>query len=448
MRKHKIFISIIIFALAFSIVNIYKNHKKEDFTYEIDPKYYSDDQSPYENDFDYIFDSLEKYYSLFERNNTKDFLAKRDKYKEEIKNIRSDDLFFTKMNSILSDLGDRHTSLVDKKTSDSFKESFLLMNDLYDNLVNMDLINYLFASDVSWENFYEIFLNKAIASTDNLLTQDINADIAYIRIGSMLDPGSQDFEKDINLLKSYLVKSKNKNALIIDLRGNGGGNSAYTSEYLYPMILGDRAYEDPSYYLLYRSDEVFKYDPQWPSLKPYVRKIKPSDYDLLEKDISFLKNDRIMMDDIKKNFTHIFYYSGPKLDKSIKISRKGINLEKRKNSFQNKYRFDGNLYLLIDKNVYSSAQYASTFFRENKLGTIIGEKSGGDGIGTSPAMFKLPNTKYIFMMSQQLGIIDADNREESVYTIPDIKVDPKYYSFINLNEDGCIKEVIKIENKR
>ncbi len=214
------------------------------------------------------------------------------------------------------------------------------------------------------------------------------------------------------------------------------------------MILGDREYKEPAFYLFYRSDELFKYDPQWPSLKPSVRKIKTSDYELLEKDISFLKNDKDMMDDIKKNFTHILYYPGSKTDRSIKISNKGINLEKRNNDFKNKYRFDGSLYLLIDKNVYSSAQDASTFFRANKLGTIIGEESGGDGIGTSPAMFKLPNTKYIFRMSHQLGLIDAKTREESVYTIPDIKVDPKYYSFINLNEDGCIKEVIKIENKK
>ena len=64
------------------------------FDYEIDPKYYSNTQSIYESDFDYVFDTLEKNYGLFYRNGTYDFLKNRDAYKKELKNIRTDREFF------------------------------------------------------------------------------------------------------------------------------------------------------------------------------------------------------------------------------------------------------------------------------------------------------------------------------------------------------------------
>lgn len=56
----------ILFAITIGIcLSFLLRDKKVDFDYEIDPKYYSKDQSPFENDLDYAFDTLEKYYALF-----------------------------------------------------------------------------------------------------------------------------------------------------------------------------------------------------------------------------------------------------------------------------------------------------------------------------------------------------------------------------------------------
>ena len=402
--------------------------KKVHFDYEIDPKYYSGDQSPFENDFDYAFDTLEKYYALFYRNGTYDFLKNRESYKNEIKNLKTDKEFFDKMNEILSDLGDGHTNLLDSDEVYDMKDTFVLSNKEEKGEVNVDLINYLFGTKIS--RFFDKIFKESRAATKNLITLDINKDIAYLKIRAMIDPGTPDFEEDLELLKTYLKKSKNKRALIIDLRGNGGGNSAYTNFFLYPMILGKKGFKESHEYILFRSDEVFKYDPQYPELRDSIKKIKESDFKYLEENIPFLKKDKKMMDDIRKNYTHIIFNPG--------LENPG--------QFGDDYKFNGKLYLLIDEDVYSSAQIAAHFFRDNDLGTIIGEKTGGDGIGTTPAMVKLPNTKYILRFSHELGLRETESMEESTYTIPDIEIPRKDQSEIPSN-DGCVKKVIEIESK-
>ncbi|WP_311487067.1 S41 family peptidase [uncultured Anaerococcus sp.] len=420
-----LFAIIIGITLSFLLIS-----KESHFDYEIDPKYYSENQSPFENDFDYAFDTLEKYYALFYRNGTYDFLKNRDSYKKEIKNLKTDKEFFDKMNRILEDLGDGHTNLLDNDESYDMKETFVLSNKEEKGLVNVDLINYLFGTKISSNEIINKIFKESRAATKNLITQDINKDIAYLKIRAMIDPGTPDFEEDLDLLKTYLKKSKNKKALIIDLRGNGGGNSAYTNFYLYPMILGKKDFKDTHEYILFRSDEVFKYDPQYPELRDSIKKIKDSDFKYLEENIPFLKKDKKMMDDIRKNYTHIIF--NPGLENPCE--------------FGDEYKFNGNLYLLIDEDVYSSGQIAAHFFRDNDLGTIIGEKTGGDGIGTTPAMVKLPNTKYILRFSHELGLRETESMEESTYTIPDIEIPRKDQSQIPSN-DGCVKKVIELEGQ-
>lgn len=415
----------LLFAITIGIcLSFLLRGKESHFDYEIDPKYYSNTQSIYENDFDYVFDTLEKYYGLFYRNGTYNFLKNREAYKKELKNIGTDREFFDRMNKILSDLEDGHTNLLDSAEAYHIKETFSLANDNYSNSVNIDLINYLFETKISKMEIFDKIFGKSLANTQNLKIQDINKDIAYLKIRAMINPESDAFADDLDLLKSYLKKSKNKKALIIDLRGNGGGDASYIYDYLYPMIMGKKDFKDTHEYILFRNDQVFKFDPQYQGLKDSIKKIRKADFKYMEENIPFLKKDKEMMADLRKNYTHIIFNPG----------------YKNKGEFKDDYKFDGNLYLLVDRDVYSSAQVAAHFFKDNELGLILGEKTGGDGIGTSPAMVKLPNTKYILRFSHQLGLRETKTIEESTYTIPDIEIPKKDQSQIPTN-DGCVKKV-------
>lgn len=422
----------LIFAITIGIsISFLLRNKESHFDYAIDPKYYSDSQSPFENDFDYVFDTLEKHYGLFYRNGTYDFIKNRDAYKKRLKNIRTDREFFEKMNKILSDLEDGHTNLLDAEEAYDMEETFTIANEYYPKTVNVDLINYLFGTSITRIDIYDKIFGKSLANTQNLIVQDINNDIAYLKIRAMIDPESDAFADDLELMKAYLKKSKNKKALIIDLRGNGGGNSDYTNSYLYPMLMGKKDFKNTHEYILFRNDEVFKYDPQYPELKDSIKKIKEVDFKYMEENIPFLKTDKEMMAEIRKKFTYVIFNPANRNAKE----------------FGDEYKFDGNLYLLVDRNVYSSAQIASHVFRDNNFGTIIGEKTGGDGIGTTPAMVKLPNSKYILRFSHQLGLRETESLEETTYTIPDIEIPRKDHSEIPSN-DGCVKKVIEIENQK
>ena len=422
----------LLFAITIGIcLSFLLRGKESHFDYEIDPKYYSNTQSIYENDFDYVFDTLEKYYGLFYRNGTYNFLKNREAYKKELKNIGTDREFFDRMNKILSDLEDGHTNLLDSAEAYHIKETFSLANDNYSNSVNIDLINYLFETKISKMEIFDKIFGKSLANTQNLKIQDINKDIAYLKIRAMINPESDAFADDLDLLKSYLKKSKNKKALIIDLRGNGGGDASYIYDYLYPMIMGKKDFKDTHEYILFRNDQVFKFDPQYQGLKDSIKKIRKADFKYMEENIHFLKKDKEMMADLRKNYTHIIFNPG----------------YKNKGEFKDDYKFDGNLYLLVDRDVYSSAQVAAHFFKDNELGLILGEKTGGDGIGTSPAMVKLPNTKYILRFSHQLGLRETKTIEESTYTIPDIEIPRKDQSQIPTN-DGCVKKVREIESNK
>ena len=213
MKKYKKILTLAIALIIGLSLSFILRDRKGHFDYEIDPKYYSKTQSPFENDFDYAFDTLENYYALFYRNGTYDFLERRSDYKKEIKNLKTDKEFFDKMNRILEDLGDGHTNLLDNDESYDMKETFVLSNKEEKGLVNVDLINYLFGTKISSNEIINKIFKESRAATKNLITQDINKDIAYLKIRAMIDPGTPDFEEDLDLLKTYLKKSKNKKAL-------------------------------------------------------------------------------------------------------------------------------------------------------------------------------------------------------------------------------------------
>ena len=135
-------------------------------------------------------------------------MENRDEYKKELKNLRTDKEFFDKMNKILGDLDDDHTNLLDIEEVYDMKDTFVLSNKEEKGEVNVDLINYLFGAKIS--SLIDKIFRQARAATKNLITQDINKDIAYLKIRAMIDPGTPDFEEDLELLKNYLKKSKNK----------------------------------------------------------------------------------------------------------------------------------------------------------------------------------------------------------------------------------------------
>ena len=106
--------------------------------------------------------------------------------------------------------------------------------------------------------------------------------------------------------------------------------------------------------------------------------------------------------------------------------------------------FKGKIYLLVDSSVYSSSESFANFSKNTGFATLVGSKTGGDGIGRDPMLFALPNSGLVLRYSSTYGIDQTGAANEEVQTEPDIYV-KSTYSNEDLTLDYCVLEVTKLE---
>jgi C-terminal processing protease CtpA/Prc len=58
-----------------------------------------------------------------------------------------------------------------------------------------------------------------------------------------------------------------------------------------------------------------------------------------------------------------------------------------------------------------------------KIAQLIGTNTGGDGIGYTPFLFVLPNSKLVIQMTTCMGINPDGTANEETQTTPDVYVD-------------------------
>jgi hypothetical protein len=173
-----------------------------------------------------------------------------------------------------------------------------------------------------------------------------------------------------------LRKQKIKD-LIIDIRNNGGGNSA-------------------------SGDDFLQYISKVPFKQFGATTIRTS-----RKQIEFYKWYNLIVDSTAIGIKH-WPESPPD------------PLKRTKNKFEN-----GHVYLLINNNTYSSAASFSWAFKYFKMGTVIGEETGGMAVcfGNN-VLQQLTNTKLQYSVSHKkfyhYGATDADGMHGTIpdYAIP------------------------------
>lgn len=386
--------------------NFYINTKTNDIRTinlkDLEYKEFNLSKDDYIEDFNFAYNTLKEHYPFFEVNKKLygvDWLSNKEKYEAYIAKSKNDADFFSRMNEVLSELNNLHTQLVPSYMGleyyisyysnpkctwrhdiakiyekDDVRRRYNINNEVIENVINQ----YIKSDDE---------VNKTYSK--NLMTENIIKDkLAYIRISSLI--GMEYINQDRDIIINYLNEIKDYPFLIIDIRGNGGGDSRYWAYFLLPNII-DKKYETKNY-LLIKSGELNK---------------KIFEQMNFNKDVKTFLDNSSFNDDVKKILSNFDGYT-----------TWNISVEPNKDSI----RFKGKIYLLVDNGVYSSAEMLASFCKETKLATLVGSRTAGDGIGFDPMQVALPNTAFVLRFSNNMGLTESGSINELDQTMPDIIV--------------------------
>lgn len=255
----------------------------------------------------------------------------------------------------------------------------------------------------------------------NTLCQELKPNIGYIRIANFF-PGIFS-NSDSQLIYKFLKKANGRyKKLIIDIRGNDGGEPVFWMDSLIAPLI----------------KKPVSFDQIGAIKNEFIRKLgyKFWIYEISRPGSLSNKEHFYSMEEIKnqRGFSR-------KQWKVFRITRQ----IKPKNSV----RFDGQIYLLIDKHCFSASDMFASAAKQTKFAKVIGSvTSGGSGSIFPPCFYSLPNSRLLFCLEAELAL-NPDGTPNSIYgTKPDISLKPDSSNFEfnkeTLLNDPWIKWVIKL----
>ncbi len=358
-------------------------------------------------DLDILYEDLEENYPFFNVNKRlqgKNWLDNKKKHKKLIKNTKNDAEFFVAMERILDDLNDSNLQIL---SGDDFEWNY---KNTYEHLVKSDNVNNfaiygaLRNRHVMYRYLFEGIENTKLYSVDNLETKVLkDNEIAYMKIKAMA--GFEELESDYNKMKIFLKDVEEYDKLIIDIRGNGGGEDDYWKGLV--ELLTDKPLE-AKYYSFFKGGHRFDRDAY---KVEGVTTIKQLDDEILKG----------FPEEIKTDFS--FY----KIN-DIKINPlDGIN-------------FKSKIYLLVDGDVNSQAENFASFAKDTSFATLVGETTGGNKVFEDIPIIYLRNSKFAVSYSRELGINADGTINMETKTTPNIEVDSTMDE--DFNKDKSIQAVI------
>lgn len=402
-KKSTVFI--LLFIISLTTISGCTQKEKEVFT---EPEPLTSEEKL--EDFEYMYSIIKENYPFLkvnERLNGIKWLENKDKYIEEIKKADTDDEFLYTLDNILADLNNGHTHVLEKQQFGFFYDTYT------SHRINKPWKKVL--KDKKVLERYGYNKNELKNKTDSGFYNNPNPvfekdivipnEVAYLKIEQM---DRTRVEKDNEKIREFYNEIKNYDKLIIDIRGNSGGSDNYwENNVILPLVKKTLSTDN---YIFSRGEHC----------KPFhkTRRYKIKPIDKLDKTIL-----NKMPEEVESDFQR--YYI---LNRTFR-PRKPID-------------FKGKIYLLVDEVVYSSAESFASFAKDSGFATLVGETTGGDGIGIDPILFSLPNSGVVIRYSSLLVLNGNFTINEEVKTTPHIIVEnPEIRS--DYKYDQCIQAVIK-----
>lgn len=364
-------------------------------------------------DFDYMWRIMEENYPFFEVNKRmygEDWLANKEEYRNQIAATQTDEEFAKRMSAVLSRLHNGHTQLLNLQEYNSIQQFFpssAASRDPWAQVLQQPQVLARYgqkptAVKAAPDHSRGDSKDRSTASTKAALSTERKytagnikevlispGKVAYMGVGSF---EGNHMEEDLPEIRRYLTEVKDYRTLIIDIRGNGGGNNLYWRNYLVPLLIDKPV--NYNTYLLYRGGEY---------AESFMRARGITDTLPIE------ELDRERLPHLPPEATTMFKSYTPLTDLVQPVKPVG---------------YKGEIYLLVDQIVYSAAEGLAAFAKGTGFATVVGGRTGGDGLGIDPLLAALPNSGYVFRFSLEMGLNADGSCNEEVKTVPDVKVDP------------------------
>lgn len=363
-------------------------------------------------DFKYMYSILMDNYPYFEvnkRENHVDWINMKSTFINEIEKTKSDRDFYNTLTLILYHLHNWHAHMLDNNTY-SYDKQIYSQNPQENAAWLKELNNPKALLRYPKSIDSQIQVQSSTTSVyGNVNTAVLsNGSVGYLSIYSF---GQTYIESDRKIIEPFLQRISNAQKLIIDIRKNGGGSTNYWANNLV-SLLATHEY-NVSDYILFRGGSF---------CMPFIKSRYGHGYDDLTP-ISGLPALPNLPQEAKTNFK---YY----IKSTVTIQP------------ENSVRFNGKIYLLVDHSVFSSSETFAAFCKESGFATLVGERTGGDGIGFDPAFCTLPNSGYVFSFPQMMGL-SADGTCDFEYgTKPDIEVSAVVGE--NLSKDKAVQTILRL----
>ena len=353
-------------------------------------------------DFNYLFNELKNNYPFFgvlKREDKIDFLKNYDKYLKKVEASKDDEEFKIVLDEIMADLKNNHARIADKEyveaTMRYFSKNWKSPSIYYEFLnLNRQVVRNRYSlagmqSDTD-DNFQRDRRQSLFAedSSRNLTLEEVGDDMILLRINQMA--GSEKYTEDLKVLKEFLRNKHLYKALIIDIRGNAGGNMEYWQNFFLPKIITSQ--KTVTNNLFFKESNQAKLMFADDSLN--VERVR-------NVDISGIKLDNA------EDLDHFDFY----MKDIITINPDQSDKD---------YGYQGSIYLLVDEGVFSAAEGFANFMKYSNTATLIGQSTGGDGITLGVINSVLPNSGYVFTYTNTLGYDPSGKINEENPTTPDI----------------------------
>jgi len=221
----------------------------------------------------------------------------------------------------------------------------------------------------------------------------IQGKIGYVQVRQM---GSKP--DDAGTMRAFFEQTRNLPAIVIDIRGNCGGADLFWMQNLYGLLAARPASLNLRF--AWRSGRQ--------TLEFLESKIDSLAAVGLSRDLLPVVDPRSCREGPPELHMDAF---GGLVDAVLPLP------------VMNSIGYQGKVLVLVDDGVFSAAETFAAFCKSSGWATLVGECTGGDGIGFDPSTVALPNSGIYVRYSTTLGLNSDWSINEEMHTHPDVLVE-------------------------